>query len=46
MISEALRPQGDASRKGNFFYIVPLDPPYKAAVAGHAPATAKKQSMI
>jgi len=45
MISEALRPQGDASRKGNFFYIVPLDPPYKAAFAGHAPATAKGQSM-
>ena len=26
-----------ASRKGNFFYIVPLDPAYKAGLAGHLP---------
>jgi len=50
MISEAFRPQSDASRKGNFVYIVPLDPTYlptagKAAAAGHAPATAKEQRM-
>jgi hypothetical protein len=27
MDSEAPRPQGGASRKGNLIYIVPLDPP-------------------
>jgi hypothetical protein len=44
---EAPRPQGGASRtrsgehnvsKGNFIHIVPLDPAYKAGLAGHAPA--------
>jgi hypothetical protein len=35
---EAPRPQGGASRKGSFAYIVPLDPAYKAGLAGHAPA--------
>jgi len=34
---EAPRPQGGASRKGNFVYIVPLDPAYKAGLAGHVP---------
>jgi len=36
-ISEAPRPQGGASRKGNLIYIVPLDPAYKAGLAGHLP---------
>jgi hypothetical protein len=36
--SEASRPQGGASRKGNLIYIVPLDPAYKAGLAGHLPA--------
>jgi len=35
--SEAPRPQGGASRKGNLIYIVPLDPAYKAGLAGHLP---------
>jgi len=30
MDSEAPRPQGGASRKGNLIYIVPLDPAYPA----------------
>jgi len=34
---EAPRPQGEASRKGNFILIVPLDPAYKAGLAGHLP---------
>ncbi len=34
---EAPRPQGGASRKGNLIYIVPLDPAYKAGLAGHLP---------
>jgi hypothetical protein len=43
---EAPRPQGRASRarsgepdasKGNFVHIVPLDPAYKAGLAGHVP---------
>jgi hypothetical protein len=43
---EAPRPQGGASRarsgepdasKGNFVHIVPLDPAYKAGLAGHVP---------
>jgi hypothetical protein len=34
---EAARPQGGASRKGNFLIIVPLDPAYKAGFAGHLP---------
>jgi hypothetical protein len=33
-ISEAPRPQGGASRKGNTLLIVPLDPAYKAGLAG------------
>ena len=36
-VSEAPRPQGGASRKGSFIYIVPLDPAYKAGLAGHVP---------
>jgi hypothetical protein len=36
-ISEAPHPQGGASRKGNFIRIVPLDPAYKAGLAGHVP---------
>jgi len=28
------RPAGGASRKGNLIYIVPLDPAYKAGLAG------------
>jgi len=36
-MSEAPRPQGGASRKGNLIYIVPLDPAYKAGLAGHLP---------
>jgi hypothetical protein len=35
--SEAFRPQGGASRKGNTVLIVPLDPAYKAGLAGHLP---------
>jgi len=35
--NEAPRPQGGASRKGNLIYIVPLDPAYKAGLAGHLP---------
>jgi hypothetical protein len=35
---EAPRPyKGGASRKGNFVHIVPLDPAYKAGLAGHVP---------
>ena len=37
--SEAPRPQGGASRKGNIIYIVPLDPAYKAGLARHLPVT-------
>ena len=45
--SEVPRPQGGASRarsgeqnvsKGSFVHIVPLDPAYKAGLAGHVPA--------
>jgi len=46
---EAPRPQGGASRKGNFIYIVPLDPAYKAGLAGHLPAkclNAKKRFSV
>jgi hypothetical protein len=35
--NEAPRPQGGASRKGSFVHIVPLDPAYKAGLAGHVP---------
>jgi hypothetical protein len=34
---EAPRPQGGASRKRNTVFIVPLDPAYKAGLAGHLP---------
>jgi hypothetical protein len=37
-ICEAPRPQGGASRKRNTVFIVPLDPAYKAGLAGHLPA--------
>jgi hypothetical protein len=30
-----------ASRKGSFVHIVPLDPAYKAGLAGHVPAKEK-----
>jgi len=36
---EASRPKGGASRQGIFFYIVPLDPAYKAGLAGHIPVS-------
>jgi hypothetical protein len=34
---EAPRPQGGASRKRNTVLVVPLDPAYKAGLAGHLP---------
>ena len=34
---EAFRAQRVASRKGNYFYVVPLDPAYNAELAGHLP---------
>jgi hypothetical protein len=37
--------QGGASRKGNFIYIVPLDPAYKAGLAGHLPVKVELESM-
>ena len=37
LVCEAARPQGGASRKGSFVRIVPLDPAYKAGLAGHLP---------
>jgi hypothetical protein len=37
--SEAPRPQGGASRRGNFILIVSLGPAYRAGLAGHLPAT-------
>jgi hypothetical protein len=36
-VCEAPRPQGGASRKGNFIHIVPLHPAEKAGLAGHVP---------
>jgi len=36
--SEAARPQGGASRIGNFVQIVPLNPAYKEGLAGRVPA--------
>ena len=36
-LCEAARPQAGASRKGNIVLIVPLDPAYKAGLAGHLP---------
>jgi hypothetical protein len=44
--SESPRPQGGASRKGNFVHIVPLDPAYKAGLAGHVPVTHLNGSMF
>jgi hypothetical protein len=38
---EARRPQAGASRKGNIVLIVPLDPAYKAGLAGHLPVKAQ-----
>jgi len=38
IVSEAPRPQGGASRRGSFVHVVPLDPAYKAGLAGHVPA--------
>jgi hypothetical protein len=35
IICEAPRPQGGASRRGSFVHTVPLDPAYKAGLAGH-----------
>jgi hypothetical protein len=35
--SEAPRLQAGASRKGNIVLVVPLDPAYKAGLAGHLP---------
>ena len=40
VLSEATRPQGQASQKGNLIYIVPLAPAYKAGLAGHLPVKA------
>jgi hypothetical protein len=37
MSSEVPRPQGGTSRRGSFIHIVPLDPAYKAGLAGHVP---------
>ena len=37
MESEAPRPQAGASRERNIVQIVPLDPAYKAGLAGHLP---------
>jgi len=34
---EAPCPQGGASWTGSFAYILPLDPAYKAGLAGHLP---------
>ncbi len=34
---EAPRPQDGASRQGVTIHIVPLDPAYKAGLAGHVP---------
>ncbi len=41
---EAPRPQAGASRKRNIFLIVPLDPAYKAGLAGHLPVKRWKLS--
>jgi hypothetical protein len=40
---EAPRPQAGASRKGNIVLIVPLNPAYKAGLAGHLPAKARRE---
>jgi hypothetical protein len=39
--SEAPRSQRAASRRGSLLHIVPLDPAYKAGLAGHVPAKDK-----
>jgi len=44
--SEAPRAQRGASRKGDFFYIVPLDPAYKAGLAGHLPVKLAKGLIL
>ena len=41
---EAPRPQDGASRKGNLIYIVPLDPAYRAGLAGHLPVKDRFES--
>jgi hypothetical protein len=43
---EAPRPQGGASRKGNYILIVPLDPAYKAGLAGHLPVNKEKNALL
>jgi hypothetical protein len=43
---EAPRPQGGASRKGNFVDIVPLNPAYKPGLAGHVPAKALECGLL
>jgi len=40
-VCEAPRPQGGASREGNFVIIVPLDPAYRAGLAWHLPVNMK-----
>jgi hypothetical protein len=40
---EAPRPQGAASRKGDFVHIVSLAPAYKAGLAGHVPVNGSKE---
>jgi len=37
IISVSIRVKLSASRKGSFAHIVPLDPAYKAGLAGHVP---------
>jgi len=38
-------PQGGASRRGSFVHIVPLDPAYKAGLAGHVPANRQTKQL-
>jgi hypothetical protein len=45
-ISEAARPQGGASRKGNYANIAPLITAYKAGLAGYAPGHFNRISAI
>jgi hypothetical protein len=44
-IIEAPRPQGGASRKGNFVHIVSLDPAYKVGLAGHVPVKTQSSKL-
>ncbi len=44
--SEAPRPQAGASRERNIGQIVPLDPAYKAGLAGHLPVNKRMQQAI